>query len=722
MKAFFLSKIKNFYLGLPKYELTVFLILLFCWLFSLTDNLIKISLKVEKGFVNGYVNEKKWGSVKDNTGQIKNLEINLGNHNLPKPLPFTPEVVSTKFLTDSGEEIMMGKSSKIELPSNTKVTSAEIKLKNSFFAQINFNRVDNSYYYLLYRPFREREVQLGYFQNGKYSRVHSRWRVFLLPAQTTLKYMLKIIFDKFYLFLLWGVLFLLIKRLKLNKKKLFVFRKKLIGEKTLSLLFANMVGIILMVMFLFLVWVSIKYVEKIPHDPDSVGYLWAAKYLASGRFWLPIPSDFFKAHWTINNHWISFYNYGHSLILAPGAFLGIPWVIPPLVGVLFLYFLYALIKGLTNRTVALATVLIAFFSPQFQMHSVNFMSHNSAIFLIIVFLYMLFKIYQNNDRVSLSFTGGFLYYFLFYTRPFTSLTLVPIITLFLIALLIKKEIKFKNCFFLALGFTLPLLINFGTNYLIYGNPIMTTYAQFNLNKFTWGGSGLTINHGLVDSLSYLLVLRLLILPGLPFLFSFLILFSIFNKKFWWLTSICFSCLFLITIGMATYNDVWGIFLGARFWHEMLPFFFILFAISLELIQRSLRKIGNLLVATIVLMVIWTGVNVWILEKQKIGENLIYFTPNKISELRGFNYTDARLIKEAKKKKINNTIIFVKDCGSSWWCYGSVANENSVDLNGNILWVHDLGERNKELLNLHPERTPFLADYNLGTIELYLPTE
>lgn len=711
----FLKAIKKFFLKLFSLDFLVFFILISLWLFSLTDNLLTLSIQIDEGYIKGYINNQKWGEIKTDIKKIENLEIDIEHSNLPKPFPFKPKLLGLKFLDEAGKVVYQTDSLNIQLPVEIQARAVQIKLKNCLFAEIKFNRQPNSYYYFLYRPFRERDTELAFIKNDKYLIGDHRWRDFYLPIPVLIKYFLKIIFLPFPLLTIIYLVQLLQTKTK-PLKKLKEGKSLQKNHKERFQCFVDyLIPFLLICMFAYLIFINVKYVEKIPHDPDSVQYLWAAKYLAKGRLWLPIPSDFFKAHWEFKGRWISLYNYGHSLVLSIGVLLGMPWVIPPLVGTLFLYFLYSFLKNVTGKLVALLTVTVAFFSPQFQMHAVNFMSHNSAIFFLIFFFYALLEIFQNKVNKFISFFGGVLFCFLAQTRPLTAAVVTPVITLLIFVMNFKKGISLSKYLSLVVGFFSFLMLFFFVNYLTYGDIIKTAHNQFNLPKFTWMKSGKTIRHGLTDSLSFLLVMRLLILPGLPNLFAFLILLSFLNKELRGLTLMCFGCIFLIALGVATYDDPWGIFLGSRFWHEMLPFIFIIFAISFDFILRVFKKIGFLIIITITLGITLKGISGWILGKEKLWENMIYFTPNNIKELKGFNYTDARLIKEAKKQNIHNAIIFVKDCGGNWWCYGSVVNENSINLNGDTIWAHDLKEKNRELMKIYPDRKYFLADYEQNTI-------
>jgi hypothetical protein len=605
--------------------------------------------------------------------------------------------------------------------SNLQTSFVEIKLKKCFFAEIKFNQEGDSYYRLLYQPFRDRIFEAGYVKDGLFQRKNGDWRRLSLPVLTSIKYILYVFLYPFPIFFLTATLFFLVKRTEEIKflSKLFQYNFE-VSRKTargLIAVYQVIVFLIFILIFGYLTWLNIKYVEKIPHDPDSVSYLWAGKYLATGRLWLPIPSDFFEGHWIFNNRWVIIHPYGHPLVLAVGAALGLPWIMPPLIGTAFLLLLYLFTKETFGRKIALPTMLFAFFSPEFQMHAVNFMSHNTAIFYLTFFLYFFLKFSLRRAGYFHCLLGSLSLILLFQTRPLVAVsTAITSLTLLLISLL-KKKVELKKILLFA---TSSLVLFAGGLYLnkqIYGHPINTPYNLISQSKFIWGGSGLTLAHGLVDTFSYLLTLRLIILPGLPALFTMLILISLFNKNAYWLTGLCLANLLLILIGTAAYDDPWGLFLGVRFWHEMLPFIFLLVATGLDVINNLFKKqaVGLVMTGLLITLVVSRGINGWILGKQKLSENLIYFTPSTIQELKGFNFADARLIQEAKRQNLHQALIFIKECGS-WWCYGSVSNENTTNFDGDIIWARDLGPKNQELIDLYPERKVFIADYYQKTIE------
>lgn len=717
---------KNYKTIVFKGSFLFFFLLLFLWLFSLTDKTTILKIELNNESFSGYLNNQKLAEIKEPVGKIEDLEINFGNGNLPLPNPFVSQLKSVKFFNQKGE-VARGIDQNIKLPrqinfslSNLEVYSVEIKLDKCLFAEIKFNQTDNHYYRLIYEPFRERIFEVGYVENGIYQRKNGDWRRLSLSIFTSIKYLLYVILLPFPYFLAAMTAFAFLgelKRININSKTNFSLNFLKSWSKVLPVIYKPAVVLIFVSIFSYLVWVNITYVEKIPHDPDSVSYLWAGKYLAAGKLWLPPPSDFFKGHWLFNNRWVIIHPYGHPLALAAGVLLGAPWIIPPLLGTLFLVLLYLFLKEVFGRRIALPTTLIAFFSPEFQMHAVNFMSHNTAIFYLMFLLNFLHKLSLRKASYFHCLLGSACLILLFQTRPLAAVSAAIVSLVFFLILLLKRRIEFKKVLLFATSLLLLFVGVLYLNKLIYGHPINTPYNLISQSKFIWGGSGLTLAHGLVDSLSYLLTLRLIILPGLPTLFTLLILISLFNKNARWLTCLCLANVFLILIGTAAYDDPWGLFLGVRFWHEMLPFLFILIAIGLDLINKSFKKpiIGLGITAIIVILIGSKSINGWVFGKQKTWENLIYFTPTTINELKGFNFTNARLIKEAQRQNLHKALIFVEST-DDWWSYGSVSNENSINFDSDIVWARDLGPKNQELINFYPGRKVFIADYDKKIIE------
>ena len=262
-----------------------------------------------------------------------------------------------------------------------------------------------------------------------------------------------------------------------------------------------------------------------------------------------------------------------------------------------------------------------------------------------------------------------------------------------------------------------LLVGFGLNYLIQGNPIVVSYYQGNQAEMIGGSAGHTMIKGLTDAVNYLLLLRQVALPGLPVLFSLLLLLGLLRKDKYNYISLSLFGIISLLLGWTVYGNIWGLHLGPRFWYEMVPFIFILIAGALDFILKSTNNslVGKAAIWLIMMVVIVKSLNGWILGTERLwGESMDFLTPSSIKALKGFNFTDARLIKEAQRQNLHNVLIFVKECGG-WWCYGSVANENTINFDGDIVWAQDKKEKNPDLIRLYPGRKVYFADYDKGEI-------
>jgi hypothetical protein len=123
--------------------------------------------------------------------------------------------------------------------------------------------------------------------------------------------------------------------------------------------------------------------EVHPHVPDEVVYLLQARYLAEGQLSMPLPPvpagfNIDLLHYEATR----FYSPvppGWPFVLAVGAWLGVPWLVNPVLGGVAVILAYLLLSEfLPGPTARLATVLLAT-SPWFLFMSMNFMTHTLSL-------------------------------------------------------------------------------------------------------------------------------------------------------------------------------------------------------------------------------------------------------------------------------------------------------------------------------------------------------
>ncbi|MGA2286452.1 MAG: glycosyltransferase family 39 protein [Dehalococcoidia bacterium] len=506
----------------------------------------------------------------------------------------------------------------------------------------------------------------------------------------------------------------------------------------------NLVLVVAAAAFGVLLYISRGVNGGMPHVPDEVSYVFQAKLLATFHLTTPAPSpatafSFFYPSLLVNSggHWASIYPFGHPLVLAIGELVGAVWLIPPLLGALSILLIYRVGKRIHGAHVgAVAAVLLAF-SPFFQMTASNLMSHNTAMFYLLV---SLFFITAGWRRRSLAYgLGGVFFGLLLNTRPLTASALVlPFGLLFLSDLVlergqrmavIRRSFAFAGGVLLMVGAT--YLYNLGTTGSLSsgygsGSSLETVIGFGNKNSLARGLENDQAQlSALLPSLNgWPLFVGLALVP-LPFLLGSRSRWDVFLL----LAAVC-------AMGVWTLYESSGLMHGPRYWFEAVPFLMLLSARGLTLLQERLAHWARLILGrlrpteepivvaratgyAVLGVLLAVSVHGWMLGKHyDIMRN--DFMPRTISELKGFNGADGRLLQAADDMNIHNALILVAPC-NNWQCYGTVFWKNSPDFNGDIIWAKDVPEmRYAATLDKYAGRKIYLADYGADTIVPYEP--
>lgn len=537
--------------------------------------------------------------------------------------------------------------------------------------------------------------------------------------------------------------------------------------------------IVLVVSFIWEYYINTEYLEGIPHVPDSVSYVMQAKMIAKGHIYespklFPryfnsfnvggmmyrnADTDKYPERTIIpkqledldskNGKWFTQYPFGHPLVLSIGVLLGNIQIIPPLVGVVFLLFLYLFIKEVTQKHFpALVGLLLTVFSPFFQMHAASFMSHNTGALYLILTLFFLVKglknFLQKKSTILYLFLSGIFWGFLFNTRPTTALGLFFTALFFIFFSTIKKISLPLKSFFkppilsFLLGVSLMIIAYFGFNFKISGNPLIPPYyymGTFSSNKLGFSG-GHTLAKGLEHTLTNLSLFESVALgwPSfLTFVFAGIACVIGYKNKY---VILNVSSILFIAFFWSLYDGNF-IMYGPRFYYEILPLLIFLttygitellnffYETFLRIYEKNYKEINKnrfiLLFKISPAVLIFVGINVlvvfltyrtiqgWIFHKTHLYPGIIY-TPENINELRNFNQSNAALIKEATRENIHNAIIFVKPC-AQWWCDNVPFSQNNITLDGDIVWARDAGIRNADLMKYYNNRKYYLGDYD-----------
>jgi hypothetical protein len=129
-----------------------------------------------------------------------------------------------------------------------------------------------------------------------------------------------------------------------------------------------------------LAWVVL---ERAPHVPDEVCYIFQAKYFVEGRLWVPPPPDpdaFFIPFTMIEDgRWYAATTPGWPALLAVGYFFGVPWLVNPLLGGIAILLAHALLMRLYGRRMADGVCLLLAASPWLLWMSASLMPHPATL-------------------------------------------------------------------------------------------------------------------------------------------------------------------------------------------------------------------------------------------------------------------------------------------------------------------------------------------------------
>ncbi len=128
---------------------------------------------------------------------------------------------------------------------------------------------------------------------------------------------------------------------------------------------------------------SILVYENHPHIQDEVIYLYHARYLAEGVLTVPAPPvpEAFSLYMIPYEaeRWYSIFPPGWPAMLAVGVFLGIPWLVNPMLAGLNVLLSYLFIREIYSLRIARLAVLLLCASPWFIFMGMNFMSHTFTL-------------------------------------------------------------------------------------------------------------------------------------------------------------------------------------------------------------------------------------------------------------------------------------------------------------------------------------------------------
>lgn len=499
--------------------------------------------------------------------------------------------------------------------------------------------------------------------------------------------------------------------------------------------------------------------EHMPHIPDSVSYIFQAKIFASLKLFASAPPSpehfFFKFDFTpvVDGRWFSPYPFGHPLALALGELVGAVWLVPPLLGALSILLIFKVGKNLYGVSTGLLAAPLLLFSPFFLMTASNFMSHGTAAFYLLVSLFFLTRSTQpsTQKRALCLFASGAFLGLVFNTRILAgAVLLIPFGLLFAYEFLAspgQRKRLFRQDLAFAAGFALLFLLFHLYNDARIGDFdfLGSSYAgtgegaSFGLDFFWLGGTSNSLATELQDE-KLLLALFILVANGWPVTIGLLFAalpFILGTRNRW--DYFLLGCVLVLAAApiFHTFGGPISNFYGPRMWYELMPPFILLSARGVHCLIEAASSTASriavrlsskgptgtlgatgLVVYSLIIALVVMSASGWLLEKREAPWPKVLWTPNRVSNLEGFNGVDRRLLDRVEEMEIHNALVLVGP-GCAWPCYGSVFWENSPDLDGDVVYARDLGPvENRPLIEYFKGRSVYIANYRSETIMPY----
>ena len=190
-------------------------------------------------------------------------------------------------------------------------------------------------------------------------------------------------------------------------------------------------------------WVAHDVLEGLPHTPDSVVYLLQAGWILDGSLWgevsafqdaLAIPYTYLDG-----DRWLAHYPPTWPVLLALGLAAGVPWLVAPLLGGLYVVLLYLTGRELYGQALGLVAATLALISPMARLVFGSMLSHAAAATFLLAALW-LFLVARRTVSLPAATLAGVAVGIAFGIRPLSAVAIaVPLGAVLVFDLLAPRE-------------------------------------------------------------------------------------------------------------------------------------------------------------------------------------------------------------------------------------------------------------------------------------------
>ena len=239
-------------------------------------------------------------------------------------------------------------------------------------------------------------------------------------------------------------------------------------------------AIVVAVTFVALLVVAGVVLDGFPNSGDEYAYVLQAQTYALGRLWAPAPPfpEFFALIRFVakNGMWISSYQPGWSLLMAPAALAGLPlWLVDPLVGAGMVWAFFVLARDYLELRSAWIATLALVVSAFFLFNFGSFFGHGAAALAGVLFALCGTR-YLREGGVRMALLAGAFLGYLGFIRAFNGAVFAAP---FVVALVLTPQRRSGLLWFILGGapFLAALL---AYNWAVTGHPLLMVQQWINV--------------------------------------------------------------------------------------------------------------------------------------------------------------------------------------------------------------------------------------------------
>jgi 4-amino-4-deoxy-L-arabinose transferase-like glycosyltransferase len=447
--------------------------------------------------------------------------------------------------------------------------------------------------------------------------------------------------------------------------------------------------------------------EAMPHLEDEQANYFQARVFAGGEIAAPAPpsKDAFFIPFTIvrNGIWFGKYTPGYPLVLALGVLLGAPWVVGALASALALAGVFLLGRDLFGADAGLLAAALGAVSPAFVILSGSLLPHPVTMAALVFFAWAFLRARRPGEARAAGFSllAGLALGLAVLARPWTAFGIaLPFIGIALFDLVRGFRRALRAYLLLgaacaALCALLPLF-----NYAVTGSPFTNTYTLWwpydtigfgpGVGRLEGGHTlGLALLNARLDLAAFQTALTGWPSPlGFPLVILPLIFGLLLAPRSRSDLLLLLPPVLLIAVHLAYWARA-GEFYGGRYYSEGMPFLWLLAARGLLKFSSGKWRL-RLVRAALPLFLVWS---------------ILFQIEPRLLQGRGLYAITRENPAEIAAEDLHNALVFVHI--RYWTDYAAFSWLNDPDLNGDVIFVRDLGaERNVQMIRAFPGRRVF----------------